>query len=149
MNELSVTRLIDAPPAVAWDILVNRTGEWWCPPPWRAEVVEWDRRPGGRCAMVMYGPNGEEMPQEGIFLAWDEGRRFASTDAFTADLVPTGPFMIGIWEIEPEGEGTRYTARARHWTEEATRQHEEMGFSAGWGAVADQFAALCEGAARR
>lgn len=146
MHELSVTRLIKAPPAVVWDVLVNRTGEWWCPPPWRAEVTHWDRRPGGRSAMVMYGPNGEEMPQEGIFLDWVEGRRFASTDAVQVDLIPAGPFMIGIWEIEPEGEATRYTARARHWTEDARRQHEEMGFTHGWGAVADQLAALCEAA---
>jgi hypothetical protein len=40
--------------------------------------------------------------------------------------------MIGIWSIEPEGSGTRYTASARHWTEEAMRQHQEMGFIQGW-----------------
>ena len=146
-HELSVTRLIAAPVAVVWDVLVNRTGEWWCPPPWRAEVVEWDRRPGGRSLMTMYGPDGEVMPLEGIFLAWDEGRRFATTDAITADLQPSGPFMIGIWEVEPCGEGTRYTARARHWTAETRDQHEAMGFIAGWTEVADQLAALCESAA--
>lgn len=144
MKELQVTRFIDAPPSVVWDVMVNRTGEWWCPTPWRAEVTEWDRRPGGRSAMVMYGPDGEIMPQEGIFLAWDEGRRFASTDAVIGDLEPAGPFMIGIWEVAPEGDGTRYTARARHWTEDAARQHEEMGFTAGWSAVAEQLATLCE-----
>ena len=53
--------------------------------------------------------------------------------------------MIGFWEIEPEGSGTRYTARARHWTDEAKAQHEAMGFEAGWGACADQLKALCEG----
>lgn len=147
MNELSVTRLIKAPPAVVWDVMVNRTGEWWCPTPWRAEVIHWDRRPGGRCAMVMYGPDGEEMPQEGIFLDWQEGRRFASTDAVQGDLEPAGPFMIGIWEIAPEADGTRYTARARHWSEETMKRHEQMGFTQGWGAVTDQLAALCEAAA--
>ena len=39
---------------------------------------------------------------------------------------------------------TRYTARARHWTDEAKKQHEEMGFEPGWGACADQLKALCE-----
>lgn len=144
MHELSVTRLIQAAPERVWNVLVNRTSEWWCPPPWRAEVNEWQRRPGGRCLITMYGPDGEVMPNEGIFLAWEEGRRFATTDAITADLQPAGPFMIGIWEIEPEGGGTRYTARARHWNAEAREQHEAMGFAQGWGAVADQFARLCE-----
>ena len=147
MHELSITRIIAAPPEVVWDVMVNRTGEWWYPVPWRAEVVEWQRRPGGRAAMTMFGPEGEVMPQEGIFLAWDEGRRFASTDAVTGDLEPAGPFMIGIWEIEPVEGGTRYTGRARHWTQEARDQHEAMGFETGWGAVADQLAALCEVAA--
>lgn len=144
MHELMVTRHIAADPEAVWDVMVNRTGEWWCPTPWRAEVTHWDRRPGGRCDMVMYGPEGEIVPQNGVFLAWDEGRRFASTDAVTGDLEPAGPFMIGIWEVEPDGEGTRYTARARHWSEEAMRQHDEMGFTQGWRACADQLAAICE-----
>ena len=46
MYELSVTRLIDAPPAKVWDTLVNRTNEWWCPKPWRAEV-NWGERKAG------------------------------------------------------------------------------------------------------
>jgi hypothetical protein len=144
MHELSITRLIAASPEKVWDVMVNRTGEWWCPTPWRAEVDLWERRAGGRSEMTMYGPGGEVMPQNGTFLAWDEGRRFAATDAVTGNLEPSGPFMIGIWEIEADGEGTRYTARARHWTEEAANQHEEMGFTVGWGAVADQLKALCE-----
>ncbi len=101
MNELSVTRYIAAPPAVVWDVMVNRQEEWWCPRPWSIELVAQDRFPGGRSAMIMRGPDGEEMPQEGIMLAWDEGRRFAATDAIIGDLEPAGPFMIGIWEIAP------------------------------------------------
>lgn len=146
-NELSITRHIAAAPDVVWDVLANRQNEWWCPRPWRAEVVEQDRRAGGRCSLTMFGPDGEVMPQEGIYLAFDEGRRFVSTDAVTADLQPAGPFMIGIWEIAPEGDGTRYTASARHWTEEAMKQHADMGFEQGWGACADQLQALCEGRA--
>lgn len=144
MKELSVTRYIAAPPAAVWDAMVNRQEEWWCPRPWRVEIVAQDRFPGGRSAMIMHGPDGEEMPHDGIMLAWDEGRRFASTDAIVGDLEPSGPFMIGIWEIEPEGEGTRYTARARHWSDEARQQHEEMGFVQGWEACAAQLAELCE-----
>ena len=145
-HELSITRLIAAPPARVWDVLVNRQEEWWCPKPWQARIQHQDRRAGGVCEMTFYGPNGEEMPQNGIYLAFEEGRRFATTDAVTGDLEPSGPFMIGIWEVAPEGDGTRYTATARHWTEEARRQHAEMGFEEGWNACADQLQALCEGA---
>ncbi len=145
-RELSVTRYIDAPPDKVWDAMVNRQEEWWCPKPWRAEVNVQDRRPGGRCEMTFHGPEGESFPQNGIYLAFDEGRRFATTDAVTGDIEPSGPFMIGIWEIEPEGSGTRYTDRARHWTDGAVERHKQMGFEGGWAICADQLAALCEAA---
>jgi uncharacterized protein YndB with AHSA1/START domain len=84
-------------------------------------------------------------PHPGTVLAWDEERRFAFTDAIVGDLEPAGPFMIGIWSVEAEGEGTRYTAVARHWTAEDSARHAEMGFEQGWGACADQLKALAEG----
>lgn len=143
-HELSVTRTIAAPPAKVWEVMAERQEEWWCPAPWRVEVDAQDRRAGGVCNMTMYGPHGEVMPQNGIYLAYEPGRRFASTDAVAGDLEPAGPFMIGIWEIEAEGDGTRYTARARHWTEEAMQQHAAMGFTEGWSACAEQLAAICE-----
>ncbi|HYD25740.1 MAG TPA: SRPBCC domain-containing protein [Croceibacterium sp.] len=148
IRELSLTRHIDAPTETVWDVLANRQEEWFCPAPWRAKVDRQDRRPGGRCQMTFHGPDGEVMPQNGIYLAYDEGRRFVTTDAVTlgddGEFAPDGPFMIGSWEIEPDGGGTRFTARARHWTDEALQQHREMGFEADWGAMADQLKALCE-----
>lgn len=144
MHELSITRFIAASPDKVWDVMANRQEEWWCPRPWSIEMIAQERRAGGRSAMIMRGPEGEEMPQEGIFLAWEEGRRFVTTDAVTSDFRPAGPFMVGIWEIEPEGDGTRYTASARHWSEETMRQHAEMGFEEGWSACAAQLAELCE-----
>lgn len=149
MFELSITRFIAAPPEKVWDVLANRQEEWWCPKPWRAEVVVQERRAGGRGSVTMYGPDGEVAPHDGLFLAWDEGRRFVSTDAIsvdpeTGDFRTAGPFMIGTWEIRAEGDGTRYTATARHWTEADMKRHAEMGFESGWNACADQLQALCE-----
>ena len=143
-HELKVTRFIAAPPEKVWEVMTDRQEEWWCPVPWRAKIDHQDRRPGGRCDMTFYGPDGETEPQNGIYLAYDESRRFVTTDAVQGDFQPAGPFMIGIWEIAPEGDGTRYTARARHWREEDRKQHEEMGFEEGWGACADQLVELCE-----
>ena len=142
--ELTVSRRIDAPPATVWKMMTERQAEWWCPAPWQAEIVEQDWRAGGRSAMVFRGPEGEEMPQEGVFLEVTPGKRFVTTDALTVAHMPSGPFMIGTWEIEPDGDGTLYKASARHWTEEAMKQHEKMGFVEGWGACADQLKALAE-----
>ena len=146
--ELSVTRLIAASPAKVWDVMTNRIAEWWAPQPWRAQVERFDRHAGGSSRIVMRGPAGEESAHDGFVLAWDEGRRFAFTDAITGDLEPSGPFMIGVFEIAPAGvhggSGTRYTARARHWTPESMAHHNDMGFETGWGIVADQLKAICE-----
>ena len=144
MYELSVTRLIDAAPDKVWQVLTTRTNEWWCPKPWRAEVNWGSRTPGGKTHTTMYGPNGEKNEHPGFILAWEEGRRIAVTDAIEGDLQPSGPFMLGIWEIAAEGSGTRYTGRTRHWTPESMAHHKEMGFDEGWGIMADQFKALCE-----
>ena len=143
-HELSVTRLIAAPPAHVWDVMTGRLEEWWCPKPWRAEFDKLEKRPGGVSLVTMYGPDGEVNPHNGFVLAWDEGHRFAFTDAIKPDLMPDGPFMLGIWTIEREGDGARYTAVARHWSEETMKRHAEMGFEEGWGVCADQLQALCE-----
>ncbi|NNC72874.1 MAG: ATPase [Sphingomonadaceae bacterium] len=149
--ELSVTRHIAAPPDKVWKVMTDRQDEWWCPKPWRSETKVMERRAGGRWFGVMHGPDGEEMPNDGLMLAWEEGRRFIGTDAVQivdGEYVPAGPFMIGCWEIEAEESdgiwGTRYTATARHWSKEAYDQHKEMGFEDGWAACADQLAELCE-----
>jgi uncharacterized protein YndB with AHSA1/START domain len=131
-TDLIITRTIAAPPAKVWQAMSERQTEWWCPVPWHAEIVEQVWRAGGRSAMVFKGPDGEEMPQEGTFLEVTPGVRFVTTDACVRDAQgqwqPAGPFMIGIWEIAPEGDGTRYTATARHWREEDRNTHLEMGF---------------------
>jgi uncharacterized protein YndB with AHSA1/START domain len=144
-RELSITRHIAAPPAKVWDVMANRIEEWWCPKPWRAVFDKLERKPGGASNCTMYGPEGEVHPHPGLVLAWDEGRRFAFTDAIVGDLEPAGPFMIGIWSVEPQNGGTRYTALCRHWTAEKMEEHKAMGFDEGWGACADQLKVLCEG----
>ena len=136
------------PPVEAvWRTMTNRFEEWFCPRPWRAEGRDIEWRSGGRSLVVMHGPNGEEMPNEGVVLGYVPNRRFVFTDAFTASWKPSGPFMVGLFEIAPDGDGTHFTATARHWTDEALEQHRSMGFEGGWGAMADQLQTLAEGGA--
>ncbi|WP_277979020.1 SRPBCC domain-containing protein [Sphingomonas phyllosphaerae] len=144
-RELSVERHIEAPVTRVWETMMDRFEEWFCPRPWRAEARQVEWRPGGRSLVVMHGPNGEEMPNEGVILDYQPGRRFVFSDAFTGDWQPSGPFMVGLFEIVSEGSGTRFIATARHWTDESAEQHRTMGFDDGWGAMADQLKTLAEG----
>jgi len=142
--ELSVERYIDAPPETVYKVWTERLEEWWCPKPWTTEIIEQDLRPGGRTAMVMRGPAGEEHRVEGVVLEVIPNRRIVFTDAFTAGWIPQKPFMVGFFELTPKGRGTHYRAGSRHWDEMTHKQHQQMGFAEGWTKVADQLAELAE-----
>jgi uncharacterized protein YndB with AHSA1/START domain len=47
-------------------------------------------------------------------------------------------FFTVLVALEPQGNGTKYTALVLHSDEEARRKHEEMGFHEGWGKAFDQ-----------
>jgi uncharacterized protein YndB with AHSA1/START domain len=75
--------------------------------------------------------------------------RFVFTDMMSADFQPHAAPGLGFTAtIElsdaPEG-GTVYHVTARHRTVEDATKHEAMGFSAGWGMVADQLEAYAAG----
>lgn len=148
--ELRIERVIDAPLDAVWRAWTEHQEEWFCPLPWRMEIVEQELRAGGRSAMVMRGPDGEENAMEGVILEVVPHTRIVSTDAFAHGWQPQGPFMVRIDEFADAGDGrTRYAAIARHWTAEARDGHAQMRFEAGWGAAADQMEAVARRLAAR
>jgi uncharacterized protein YndB with AHSA1/START domain len=144
--ELTITRLIQASPETVYRVWTERTAEWWAPRPYTTPLVDIELRPGGRCRILMRGPDGTDLPDnEGVFLEIVPNRKIVFSNAFKAGWIPQDPFMVVIVTFDPEGSGTRYTARVRHWNEETLKQHEAMGFHQGWGIVAEQLAELAEG----
>jgi uncharacterized protein YndB with AHSA1/START domain len=146
--DLTLTREIDVPAAQLFRCWTDAAliPQWFVPKPWSIARAEIDVRPGGASLIVMRDPDGNEFPNAGVYLEVMPNRKLVFTDAYSAGWVPsTKPFMTAIVTFEPIGPGgqrTRYTATARHWTEEARQQHEAMGFHTGWGICADQLAAL-------
>ncbi|MEV4605845.1 SRPBCC domain-containing protein [Neorhizobium sp. LMR1-1-1.1] len=96
----------------------ERFGEWFCPLPWKVTEARSDLRPGGESFVLMEGPNGEKIPNPGVYLEIVPGRKLVFTDA--------------------------YTATAVHWNEEDMKAHQQMGFEEGWGIVADQMAEVAK-----
>ena len=92
----------------------------------------------------MNGPNGEEFGEPGVFLEVVENERLVFTDAFRPGWRPSGrAFMVAEVLFADASDGkTHYGARAMHWSAEARREHETMGFHEGWGKAADQLEAL-------
>lgn len=142
--ELGLTRLIAAPRALVWKAWTTPEiiETWFCPKPWRAEIVKFDLRPGGAFETVMHGPEGERFGEPGAFLDVAEGTRLVFTSCLAEGWRPTTPglAMTAIITMADEGTGTRYDARVLHATEEDRQKHEEMGFHPGWNAATDQLA---------
>lgn len=144
-RELVLTRLIDAPRAILFRCWTEAEllKQWFAPLPYTTPHAELDARTGGSNYIVMRSPDGEDMPLRGVYLEVVKNERIVFTDAFSEAWQPSEkPFFTGIITFEEEGDKTRYTARARHWTAEDCEAHAKMGFHEGWGQCADQLAAL-------
>lgn len=145
-RELVIARRLGAPAAALFRCWTDAEliPRWFCPKPWRAEVVKMDVRPGGASEMIFHGPNGEAFPNNGVYLEIVPGRKLVFTDAYAEGWQPTEkPMFTGEVTFEELGDGeTLYVARARHWTLEAAKTHADMGFHEGWGICAEQLEAL-------
>ena len=118
--------------------------KWFTPPPWKTTHAEIDLRAGGANLITMTGPNGEEMPNRGVYLEVKPNEKLVFTDAFTKAWQPSSnPFMAVTLTFEDAGAGkTKYTVRVNHWKAEDCQQHLNMGFYQGWGIATDQLEAL-------
>ena len=147
-RELVLARRIAASPEACFRCWTDAEliPQFFCPKPWRAEVVSLDLRPGGASKMIFHGPNGESFPNDGVYLELVPGKKLVFTDAFSEGWRTTeNPMFVGVITFEDAGNGeTLYTARARHWTDQSVKQHREMGFHEGWGIVAEQMEALAK-----
>jgi uncharacterized protein YndB with AHSA1/START domain len=147
-RELVLTRLLDAPRDKLFRCWTEPAlmKQWFAPKPYTTPVVEVDLRPGGASNIVMRSPDGQDMPNPGVFLEIVKNEKVVFTDAFGPNWSPIdgAPFFVAEITFADEGGKTRYTARAKHWTRENREKHEQMGFHEGWGICADQLEALAK-----
>jgi uncharacterized protein YndB with AHSA1/START domain len=147
-KELVLTRVIDAPREKLWRCWTEPKliVQWFTPPPFKTIHAETDVRSGGSSYILMKAPEGQEMPNRGVYLEVVKNEKLVFTDAYTTAWEPSGkPFFTGILTFEDMGGGkTKYTARVVHWTKEDCEAHEKMGFHQGWGIATDQMTALAK-----
>lgn len=150
---LKIERTIHAPRAVVWRCWTETEllRQWFCPKPWSVPEADFAVRPGGRMNVTMAGPNGERHDMTGSFLEVVPGQRLVFTDSLAEDYMPqANPFMTGFVELSDNPDGTTSMAwGARHATEEAVKQHLDMGFEAGWDAAAKQLDELARTTAQQ
>lgn len=147
-RELIISRTFNASPDKVYQAWTEPEliKKWFAPLPWTTPVVETDVRPGGASFIVMHSPDGEEMPNRGVYLEVVPNQRLVFTDAYVQAWIPSEkPFMTVELTFQPVGEQTKYTARVMHFSEADKEQHEQMGFYLGWGQCTDQLGQLVEG----
>ena len=150
--DLVLQRDLRIPPEAVWRAWTDPDllKQWFTPRPWRTTDAELDLRPGGIFRTVMQGPDGEAGGGTGCILEVVPERRLVWTGALLPDFRPAVsefgvPVFTVVIELEPAGDGTRYTAVCRHADSAGRQVHEDMGFQAGWGAALDQLVELMGG----
>lgn len=145
-RELALSLKLDAPRDKIWRCWTEADllKQWFAPAPWTVPFADLDVRPGGRNRITMRSPEGDDMPNAGVYLDVVPNEKLVVTDAYTDAWVPSPkPFMTAILMLEDAGQNkTSYTAIARHWTADDCRQHQEMGFQEGWTTCARQLEAV-------
>lgn len=157
--DLVLERIIDITPEQVWKAWTTPEllKQWFTPAPWQTVECEMDLRPGGMFRTVMRSPDGQDFPNQGCFLEIVANRKLVWTNALAAGFRPaqldaSHPcdtfFMTAIIALEPQGQGTRYTALVIHGDEESCNKHREMGFEEGWGKALDQLIACMKSQSR-
>src|SRR5437016_10179546 len=97
-RELTLTRLIDAPREKLYRAWTDAEllKQWFAPLPYTTPVAELDVRPGGANLIVMRGPDGQDMPNRGVYLEVVENERLVFTDAYREAWVPSEKQFITV-----------------------------------------------------
>ncbi len=95
-RELIVTRILDAPVELVWEVWTNpdHIKNWWGPVGFTNTIQEMDVRPGGEWNLIIHGPDGtdyknksiykEIIKHEKIVLEHVTAPKFIATITFTA-----------------------------------------------------------------
>ncbi len=148
-SELTISRFINAPPALVWKAWTTpeHLAKWWIPAPIECRVLKLDIRPGGAFETQMREGCGDFQPHlDACFLEVVPEARLVWTTVLREGWKPVEPWLAltAIIAFEPEGSGTRYSSRVMHRSEKEARNHDEMGFQEGWGTAIGQLAGVVE-----
>ncbi len=93
MNEITITRVFDAPRELVWKAWTEpeRVMRWWGPKGFTAPVCRIDLREGGKYLNAMRSPEGKDYWSKGIYREVAAPERLVMTDSFADEKGNTVP----------------------------------------------------------
>jgi uncharacterized protein YndB with AHSA1/START domain len=156
--DLVLERIVDVRPELVWAAWTKpeHLKKWFTPAPWKTVDCEIDLRPGGIFRTTMRSPAGQDFPNLGCYLEVVENQKLVWTNALSPGYRPVaiaetacGVFSFtAVISLEPQGQGTKYTALVIHRDKAGREQHAKMGFHDGWGKALDQLVAAMQQVSR-
>ena len=155
-NELTITRIFDAPRELAWKAWTEpeRMKKWWGPQNFTAPVIKTDFRVGGKYLFCMRGPDGRDYWSTGVYREIVPLERLVMTDSFAdekGNVVPASHYgMIGDMPLEllvtvtfeAIGNKTRMTLRHEGFPEGQMKELARLGWSESFDKLAESIVPL-------
>ncbi len=112
-HELCITRTIDAPRALVFEVWTTpeHLSQWWGPTGFSLPGCELDFREGGAFRFHMRAPSGQEHWLHGVFQEIIEPERLVFSFAWGTAERATGPATLVTVTLEEMGEKTKLTLR--------------------------------------
>jgi uncharacterized protein YndB with AHSA1/START domain len=131
-RELLISRLINAPVALVWEVWTNpeHIANWWGPNGFTNTIIRMDIRPGGEWNLVMHGPDGTNYPNKSIFKDVIVHQKivfehFAPKFTSTIKFEEQGDKTFLTWHMLFESESEFIAVVKAHKADEGLRQNVE------------------------
>ena len=144
-RELSITRLLNAPPELVWEVWTKpeHLTNWWGPIGFSTTTHEMNVKPGGVWRFMMHGPDGKDYPNKIVFIEVVKPELLVykhTGEEHTADV----RFHVTV-NFEKQGNKTKLTMRSLlESVEEFERIMKEYGAEEGMKQTVDRLAEYLE-----
>lgn len=142
-NEISITRIYDAPVEAVWDAWTDpeQVAQWWGPRGFTLTTHSKDLRPGGHWTYTMHGPDGVDYPNKALYFEVEQYAKLVYDHGANDDR----PALFHVTVLFSEvGGKTKMEMSMRLPTPEAAEETRKFIKAAGGNATWDRLAEYLE-----
>lgn len=139
-NELTLTRVYDAPVKAVWDAWTDpdQAAQWWGPRGFTLTTHSKDLKPGGHWHYTMHGPDGTDYPNKTVYLEVEKHKKLVYDHGGNDDQPPI--FRVTVLFSEANGKTTMEMCMAcpsAEAAEETRKFIKKAGGNATWDRLAE------------